>query len=269
LKPLFTFFIIAISSCESDVNPLPAEPDLLLVDDDYLISPAFGDLDNITLIILNTSGVGLRVNQNIPASELCSTAKVTLDKTAKSIVVDFGAGCTSSNGINRKGKVLLSYSDRFILAGSRVIATFDNYYVNGNKIEGKRTVTNAGLNLIEGTISLIVKIENGKIIWPDNAFVTVESDQTREVRLGGDGYKASILGNSKGKSREGIDYTSDIIEALIVTESCLESGVWVLSTDVLKFNFENNDVTVDYGAGTCDKAVTINYPGRSKDVILD
>lgn len=90
---------------------------------------------------------------------------------------------------------MLFYSDRFILAGSRVIATFDNYYINGNKIEGKRTVTNAGLNLIGGTISLIVKIESGKIIWPDNAFVTVESDQTGEVRLGGDGYKASILGN--------------------------------------------------------------------------
>jgi hypothetical protein len=164
---------------------------------------------------------------------------------------------------------LLFYSDRFILAGSRVIATFDNYYINGNKIEGKRTVTNAGLNLIEGTISLVVKIENGKIIWPDNAFVTVESDQTREIRLGSDGYKASILGNSKGKSREGIDYTSDVVEALIVTESCFESGVWVPNTDVLKFNFENSDVTVDYGASTCDKAVTINYPSGLKDVILD
>jgi len=89
----------------------------------------------LTLTVLNTSGVGLRVIQNIPASELCATAKVTLDKTVKNIIVDFGAGCISSNGITRKGKVLLSYSDRFILPGSKAITTFDNYYVNGNKIE--------------------------------------------------------------------------------------------------------------------------------------
>jgi hypothetical protein len=269
LKALFTFFIIAISSCESDIDPVAPEPNLSLINDDFLISRAFEDLDNVTLTVLNTSGVGLRVSQNIPASELCATAKVTLDKTVKNIIVDFGAGCTSSNGITRKGKVLLSYSDRFILPGSKVITSFDNYYVNGNKIEGKRTITNAGLNLFGGTISLVVKIENGKVIWPDNTFVTVASDQTREVKLGSDGYEASILGNAKGKSREGIDYTSEVMNALIVTESCVESGVWVPSKGVLKFNFEGIDVTVDYGDGTCDKAVTINYPGGSKEVILD
>jgi len=97
----------------------------------------------------------------------------------------------------------------------------------------------------------------------------VASNQTREVKLGSDGYEASILGNAKGKSREGIDYNSEVMNALIVTESCVESGVWVPSKGVLKFNFEGIDVTINYGAGTCDKAVTINYPGGSKEVILD
>lgn len=151
----------------------------------------------MTLTVLNTSGVGWRANKNIPASELCATAKVTLDKTVENIIVDFGSGYTSSNGIARKGKLLLFYSDRFIPPESKVITTLDNEYANRNKIEGKRTITNAVLHLFGGTKSLFVKIENGKIIWPNNTFITVASDQTREVKLGSDGYEASILGKAK------------------------------------------------------------------------
>ncbi len=263
------FLAFTISGCNSESDPINAQPNLALVEDDFQVAQAFEDLDNLTLTVLDKSGLGARMSEDIPLTEICPSAKIILDKTAKNIVVDFGNGCTGSNGITRKGKIMLSYTGNLLFPGSKVTTTFESYFVNGKKIEGIRTVTNTGINLATGTISLTVKLENGKITWPDNTFVTVVSDQIRAVKLGTAGYEASILGTANGKSRTGVDYTSTVRDALIIKQSCVESGVWAPSSGILQFTYSGNTVSVDYGSGICDKVVTISYPGGSKDVTLD
>lgn len=131
----------------------------------------------------------------------------------KKIIVDFGAGCTSPNGVVRKGKILLSYTgSNFLFPGTSIVTTFEGYEVNGLKIQGTRTITNGGIDLLNSKVTLNVKIENGLITWPDNQTVTYSSTQVRQVSLGSSGYEVSVTGTASGKSREGFDYTATVLE---------------------------------------------------------
>jgi hypothetical protein len=264
-----TLFVFFLFGCNSDTDDILQEPDLAIVEDDYQISQAFEDLDNITLKALDNSGLGARMTKDISISEICATAKATLDETGKKITIDFGAGCTSNNGITRKGKIILSYSGNLIFPGAKVVATFDGYFLNDKKIEGTRTITNTGIDFLTSSVSLAAKIENGKITWGDNTFVTISSDQIRLVKLGDEGYDASITGSASGKSRDGVNYNTLVIDPLIIKQSCVASGVSVPGAGELQFQYGGMEVTVDYGDGTCDKLVTITYPGGSKEITLD
>lgn len=263
----FGLILLTQFSCSDDSDPVDTEPNLAVVEDDFAINAAYEDLDFLTLDVLQSSGLGLRT-QSI--ADLCASANVTHDENGKKITVDFGAGCTSPNGVIRKGKILLSYTgSNFLFPGTSITATFDGYEVNGLKVQGTRTLTNAGIDLINSKVTLNVKIENGVITWPDNSFVTYTSTQIRQVTLGSEGYEVSVTGTASGKSREGFDYTSTVTESLIIKEDCARTGVYIPSNGIIAFTYQGIAVSVNYGVGACDKIVEINYPGGSKEVTID
>ncbi len=274
LQNSFQFLFLAFSlslvfSCGSEDDDILPEPDLSIVEDETEINRAYEDLDYITLTAVENGGFDARIMQDIPLSEICDGVVATLDENAKTLTIDFGDGCTSSNGITRSGSVVLTYTGNLLFPGSSVVTTFIDYKVNEILVEGTRTITNSGINLSTGSISLAVEIENGKITWPDESFATISSDQVRQVSLTGDEYQASVTGSGEGVSREGVPYDTNIVDPLIFTQSCLESGVWVPNSGVLAFRYQNTDVSVDYGLGNCDKLITINYPGGIKEITLD
>lgn len=259
--------ILLFSSCDSDSDPL-SEPDLSMVNDDLEMNQAFEDLDFLTISTLESNGLGARTLAQAN-DDLCSTAKVIKDLVAKKITIDFGAGCTSPNGIIRKGKIFLAYSGNLLFPGSTIITTFEGYEVNGLKIEGTRTLTNLAINPTTKTVTLAVKIQTGKVTWPDNTFVTFVSDQVRTLKLGDLGYEISVTGTASGKTRGGFDYSSLTSTALNIKQTCVESGVYIPTIGILQFTVSSTLFSIDYGNGTCDKLITLTYPGGTKDVTLD
>lgn len=260
--------IMLISSCNT--NETEPAPDLSVVEEDAEVKMAFEDLDNLTLTVLSNSGLSARTTVDIPAANICDGAVVTIDEGTKSIKVNFGDGCTTSNGVTRKGIVNLTYTGNLLLTGAKITTTFEGYEVNGYKVEGTRTISNQGVDVNSNTITLGVKITNGKVTWPDASFVTITSDQVREIKLGTQGeYEASITGTASGTSRFGYLYTTSVTEPLIYKKSCIESGVMAPITGILKLEFRDIEVSVDYGNGDCDKNATIFYPNGSKQITLD
>jgi hypothetical protein len=141
--------------------------------------------------------------------------------------------------------------------------------VNGLKVAGTRTITNGGIDLVATKVTLNVKVENGKITWPDNTFVTYSSTQSRVVSLKEAGYEATVSGSASGKSREGFDYTATIKTPLLFKEDCVKTGVLVPSLGIVDFSYRGILVSVNYGFGPCDKTVEITYPGGAKEITLD
>ncbi len=267
---LLLFALIAFIgfSCNSDNNDDPLVADTSIAVDVSEVNKKFEDLDNLTLAILEDSGLGARKTETT-APDFCATTEFTMDEATKTIVIDFGDGCVSPKGVSRKGKIILKYSGNLLIPGSNIVSTFDGYEVNGFKVEGTRTLTNIGLDIFSSTITVAVKIENGKITWPEGGFVTLNSNEVRVVTLGNTGYEASISGTASGNGRDGSSYTATIIEELELTQSCIESGVYIPISGLIEFNYKGVKMTLDYGTGACDKTATITYPGGVKEITFD
>ncbi|WPR75168.1 hypothetical protein [Algoriphagus sp. NG3] len=268
--PLVLLVLTGMLVASCDFNDDPSEPNYTIVEEDAEASIVFEDLDNLTLKVLSNSGLSARTAVDIPTGSICESAVITIDEESKKITVDFGEGCTNSNGVTRKGIINLTYTAHLLFPGAKIITTFDGYEVDGKKVEGTRTITNKEVDIETNAITLEVTIQNGKVTWADGSSVTVSSEQLRKINLGTQGnYEVSITGSASGTSRSGLDYTSSVTEALIYTRSCLETGVSTPLSGIVSFQFNEIEASVDYGDGTCDKMATVFYPTGSKQVTLD
>jgi hypothetical protein len=268
LKLAFSAILFLMFSCSEDENPpLDPEPKIGVVEEQFIVNAAFEDIDLLTIDILQSSGLGLRT---LTEADICANTTVTHDESAKKITIDFGAGCTSPRGIARKGTIILAYSGaNFLFPGTTITTTLDEYEVNGIKIEGTRTITNGGIDLVNSKATLHVRVENGKLTWPDNTSADYSSTQVRVLTLKEDGYESSITGTAQGKSREGYDYTAIVTDALILNTECTKTGVFIPSKGKMDFTVLGIVMSADLGEGSCDKIATVSYPGGSKELTLN
>lgn len=260
---------LMVFSCDMNDTPEFPAPNLSLVQDNIVISQSLEDLDNITLKVLGNNGLGARAEANLPSGDLCPNAEVTMDKNNKIITVNFKEGCTSENGTVRKGKLIISYNGNLLFPGAKIVTQLEGYEVNGRKIEGTRTLTNKGVDLNSNSVDLGIKVENAKVTWSDNTFVTFTSNESRTLVLDSEGYQASATGTASGVSREGFNFTTIVTNPLVINQTCINSGIAIPSSGQLNYKYDNKEINVDYGDGTCDKIVLVNYPGGSKELVVD
>jgi hypothetical protein len=265
---VLSLIIFGLASCGSDDEPTNREPDITVVNDDIAVNAVFEDMDNYTIQVLQSSGIAFRT-QSTFTNSICEGVMVEFDSESQRIEIDFGTGCTSSTGVVRKGKVILEYSGNFLIPGSKVTTILDGYEVNGLKVEGTRTLTNTGIDLINSEITLAVKVDGGKVTWPDGTSVSYSSDQVRTLKLDDQGYELSITGTANGVSRSGVSYTAATTSALEIKQDCVDSGVFLPSSGVIDFVIGGIPASVDYGTGACDKVLTVTYAGGVKEITVE
>jgi hypothetical protein len=197
----------------------------------------------------------------------CATTTVTPQNGfPKTIVIDFGNGCTSPNGITRKGKISVVLSDSLRKPNSTSVMTFDNYFVNGFKKEGTITWTNTST---PGTRSWQRKVENGKITAPSGKFWlhsgTKNVTQTAGIAtpniLIDDVF--SITGSHSVTNTAGKTRNSTILEALQKKTACEN-----IDKGKVKVQGPNHFAVIDFGDGACDRLATISIDGRPARTIL-
>lgn len=190
------------------------------------------------------------------------------------MTIDFGTGCTSYLGINRSGKVMATFTGPYATAGTVITITTDNYYVNGNKVEGTKTVTNSGLN-DAGNIVFDIIVTDGLITLATGETISWDAARTREwvegagtpeieddAYLISDGTGADYA--ASGINRNGTPFTAHIAEPLRKELDCLwiTSGVLEVTPDGLLTR------SLDYGDGACDDQATLTIGGWSSDITL-
>lgn len=257
--------VLACSCSDDGDGPVDNESKVAVVEEQFEVNAAYEDIDLLAFDALQSIGLGART---MTEADICANTVITNNALAGKLTIDFGTGCTSPNGVERKGKILIAYSLAEILSGKIAASvTLESYEVDGLKVEGTKTLSG---NIPDGgiTLTLNVKIENGKVTWPDNKFATYTTTQTRVVTLGENG-SVSVTGTAAGKSREGFDYTALVTEALVFNQACIRTNVFVPSSGKMDFSVVGTTVLVDLGSGSCDKTATITYPGGSKEVTLD
>ena len=175
------------------------------------------------------------------------------------ITIDFGDSCTFTRHdqvFTKSGKIIVEVTDHFMNQGASRTVTFVDFTINGNLIEGTRTMTNDGPNA-DGFYQFTIQLQNGKITTEEGVEIERQYTRTRTMIAGDDTPRYQwddeflIEGNGSGVNSDGYAYTQTIMEPLYRTRNCAWFRSGVTETVV-----NEDEIVIDYGEGECDNIAT-------------
>lgn len=215
--------VIFFSACKKDTPEPDGDNDTSTSIENAMADAAYNDVANIADEAYTGSLSSYK--SGIPTVYLSTCASVTFDTTSspKSFTIDFGTTNCLCNDVNyRRGKIKVTYQGLYRDSGSTHTITFDNYYVNNNKIDGSKTVTNKGRNS-NGNLTFDVVV-NGIITWDASYFGSVctstyTATRTREWSQGESTFiwmddVYLISGTQSGVTHTGNSYTAYTVSPL-------------------------------------------------------
>ena len=268
MKNLLFYLILAgftvFTSCKRDETPLNTQT-LNNLEEQFLSSDLNDDVLDEVEYTLDLYWGELKSG----ISDCRTVTVVPLDRVTwpKTITIDFGTeGCLVRDSVIKKGKIIINQSaPQFGPAWTKVI-TFDNYYVNGNKVEGTHTVNFTR----EGNPTWTVTVAGGQVTTPEGVIRTREAlhirVQTRGIETPRDRSDDAfqLTGNASGTRRDGKEFSWIITDPLVISNNCrwIRKGTRVISLEGL------SDITVDYGSGDCDNKAIASQDGVTKEITL-
>lgn len=193
-------------------------------------------------------------------------ATVTWDTAAQTITIDFGStGCVCTapwDGKTRKGQIIFSYTGAYRDSGTVITIHTQDYYVDDNKFDLTKTVTNLGLNT-NGNLNYDINVSQA-VITLANAAGTISwtSHRNREWTEGestltpfDDVYL--ISGSANGTDRNNNAFTVSIVDPLKIDLSC--THITAGSIDLTPSGLPTRHI--DWGNGTCDDIATVEING--------
>ena len=279
MKTKNLFYILGVSaiislgviSCQKEDAKSPeviaAEDDAIA---DELYDNVFTEVEEATASMEDAIYGG---NRKSAAVETCRTITVDIPGDTitwpKTITVDYGDGCAGLNSRIRTGKIIIVVSNRITSPYYSRTITFENFYIDGFKVEGTKTIAKAG-ETDNGNPLFTITLTNGKITSPEGKTVTRQFTHTREwvtgystprIRLD-DEYM--ITGTASGTDRNEVAYTRLIVLPLHVKHLC----PWIVSGSIKITKTDKPEVTLDYGNDVCDRIATITIGDKTSTIQL-
>ncbi|MBN1597206.1 MAG: hypothetical protein JW894_02845 [Bacteroidales bacterium] len=268
---ILPFFVLFISSCNTDMEEGPTLPSNelnldLAMDDvvaDYLFENADKKVES-TIIELEQNGYQTDTEKSVPEEEDFVCQVITVDHPdstcfPKVITIDYGDGCSivfNGDTITRKGKIIITITDRRFVIGSQVITTFEEYFINDVQIEGTRTITFNGLNE-SGYEEFAMTLEDGRLTFGDGSVYTRDANGTREldrerIRRNDTVY---LSGSMEGINTEGQEYTRTITRKLMLIHCEEYHYRWTIVAGEIVSTLDDVETVVDFGDGSCSTGV--------------
>ncbi|MEY4602853.1 MAG: hypothetical protein RIT43_145 [Bacteroidota bacterium] len=191
---------------------------------------------------------------------------ITLDtaNATKTITIDWGTtNCTCNDGKSRRGKLITTFTGSYFAQGTVITHTPVDYYVNDNKVEGTKVVTNMGLNgngqpYYNVEVDGVVTMSTGEIINYTSARVrTFTAGYTTPSIFIDDEYEITLTSNATVTN--GDSYEAHTTSPLEVKVGCgyIKKGVLSITPS------GKPERVIDYGDGTCDATFTITVNGNT------
>jgi hypothetical protein len=216
-----TALAVAFSACKKDKDEtLDLTDDAKIAYDNSVAESSF---DNVSSV----ADEGYRLKENSSGSSTSfiagSTANcltITLDTVSnpRVLTLDFGnTDCLCNDGNYRRGKIIVSYTGHYRDSGHQHTISFDNYFINFNKIDGTKTVINNGRNS-NGNLWFSISVNGTVTIDPQYSFnqtggtISYTSSRTREWIAGESTFAFNddiylISGTASGTTTSGISYS--------------------------------------------------------------
>lgn len=193
LGSLFTALVF--TSCKKEIKSSETMTEneaaeiALLAKEDALTDQVFIEIHEQELGMMDefdVPGIGLNgeeaILQDSAGSRCVKMTIVPRDPLVfpKTVTLDYGSGCTGRDGKMRKGKMITIYSAPMIRPGAKAVTRFENYHVNGVKIEGIHGTKN---NSTSDERIFTRTVENGKLTFPNGNIVAWNATHTNSKLL--------------------------------------------------------------------------------------
>jgi len=266
----FLSFGLLMSSCKKDDETTIEDTDTSISEDDALAEGIFNDIGNISdeAYALKTGDFKSTDDDTLFLGQ-CAT--VTLDTAVfpHELVIDFGEeNCLCLDGRYRRGKIINTFTGRYHQPGTIRTNSFNEFYVNDNKVEGSRVLTNMGYNEDE---NLWFTIEIDGLITLAETGITISwnSSKEREWVEGGNTWNRwddvyLTTGTASGVRASGDSWTKEIIIPLrreLVCRFFVSGSVEIIPENRLAR-------LLDYGDGECDNLATVTINGKTHTIHL-
>lgn len=258
---LIAFGFVACNDEEFNEDTIDAQVAEADISSEQSADATYEEIDDIVeegILIAPDNG---RVEMGRGESLRC--AEVSHDAENKIIEIVFDGTCEGAGGHVKKGKIIITYSDRRYVPGAFRSVTFEDFFFDSVQVEGKRTITNVSES-IESALMFNIKTEGGKLSFPDGTFISREADHTRTWERAESPARdvVRLTGSASGTRRDGVSYTSEITTELVFQASCIASGTAkVPVSGVKEINWDENSLVVDFGDGSCDNIATVTLNG--------
>jgi len=257
-------------SCSKDDGGSLSDADIALAQDEAYVDALYEELDNLVVSEIIT------LDDNDYSNSLKSTGEnicynVTVDYPdsttfPKIVTIDFCEGCTvivNGDTITRSGQIVVSLTKRWFMPEAQHIATFNNFYFNGAKVEGTRTMTNLGLNE-RNRLQVSVALQNGKVTFGENTWMTREANHVRawarDINPLND--TLFVTGSASGMNVLGEAYQREITEQLVLVRCAEYQWRWVIAAGQVEItNSARGNTTIDHSGSGCDGNVAVNKDG--------
>ncbi len=271
MKRKVIFFLIAVSgvllvSCnkEKSIDEESVATANNATFSETLFDDVFSTLDIATLYVEKVTATKIE-------TDTCPQIIIDLPTEGswpKTLTIDYGTSCLGIDNILRSGKVIITVTGPRSEQGSSRSITFLDYYFNGVKIEGTKTVENLGENN-DGNIVMGVTLTGGKITLTDGSSVSCEYSREREYIAGFDTYyfwddECLITGSGSGTG-----YNGNTFEYSITTPLHWKAVCRFIVSGTIEFSITGVEpFYLDYGSGECDNVATISRDGQTREIRL-
>jgi hypothetical protein len=262
-----SLMFIGFNSCQKDETTSTTD-EVTLSQQETQTEEALADVDLLVDEAVD-SNFSLLKSATIESSAYLNDCPViTVDKTAtpQVMTIDFGTACTGKDGKVRSGKITVT-STSFTTFPSVRDRSFDNYSVDGKKIEGSvtKTITKDQVN----NIRTAVLQENITITFPNNeGTATRVANLTRQYQRNTPANSADnqivSWGTVEFTRISGVKVTKTITstDPLVFKVSCQH----IVSGTVSVTTSDNRSWTLNYGDGTCDNKATLTIGTKTKEI---
>ncbi|MFI5188083.1 MAG: hypothetical protein ACHQF0_15235 [Chitinophagales bacterium] len=225
------------------------------------------------------TGNDARTNNIDPAPACLNITIVTSGNTNApfpiTITLDFGGGCTSGDGHLRKGKIIVTYSDRLLHPKASANLKFENFSIDSIQVDNSTsyTIANTGTQYnLQFTIDINANISkpNGNYTeWHSHKVITRTDGSTTNTPLDD---VMQIEGKASGKVKRNdlaVAWEAEITTPFIKRFTCR----WI-SKGTIKVGRENLSASsqwigiLDYGNGNCDNLATLSLNGVTYQITL-
>jgi hypothetical protein len=245
-------------------------------DDAFNIAVQTGYNEGISSMISQHQSGKTTLGYNITGYNYCASVTVEASSGATApfpdtLIVDFGAGCSSVDNITRSGSITYIFSGHLSVPGTIISAAFNNYTVNGYQLNGTYSIKNTSASLTSP--SFTTTVTSGNIAFPNDTSYSFSGTKTVSVSssdnnlLDASSLVFSITGNYTISSSYGASLAATVTSPLERKETCA-----YVDKGIVSFKYSNSTVsvngTLDYGSGTCDNSALVTIGAFTETVTI-